>query len=159
MSEKIDNIKKEYSKFEKKYKLPSFQSLNYDFDVEKIAEKETELVLREMRKVIMDKVIAYLRFIEMLINPSNAPMFFIALAKYFTTEDKKTLESLYSKLGEFELNVIEIDNEYNEKEEAEFINNLYKDWQKIKKDMKKIVEALRRGWRTKSRKNEKGYLG
>lgn len=159
MGEDLDNLKKQYEVLKKKYSLPSFQNLNEDFDIEKTAEKETELVLREIRKIVMDKAIAYLRFIEMLINPSNAPMFFMALTKSFTIEDRKVMEKIYSKLGEFELDVIEIDNEYSEKNEAEFISKTYKEWQKIKQDMKKIIEALRRGWRSKSNKKTKNYLG
>ena len=159
MERRLDDLKKDFSIYEKKYNLPSFEKLNEDFDIEKAAEKETDFLLREVRKIIMDKAIAYLRFIEMLINPSNAPMFFLGLIKSFTQEDKKILEKMYSKLGEFEINVIEIDNVYSEKDEAEFIINIYKEWQKMKEDMKKIIEALRRSWNSKSNKKEKGYLG
>jgi len=159
MVEGLEELKKEYEKLKKKYNLPDFKGLNEDFDIEKCSEKETDFVLREIRKTIMDKAIAYLRFIEMLINPANAPMFFMALAKSFSIEDRKLLEKIYGKIGEFELDVIEIDNYYSEKDEAEFIKKIHKEWQKIKQDMKKIIEALRRNWNSKSGKKDKGYLG
>jgi hypothetical protein len=155
----LEELKKKYSVFEKKYKLPSFQQLNEDFDIEKASEHETDYPLREIRKLIMDKVIAYLRFIELLLNPSNGPMFFFALVKALNGTDKAVLEKVYNKLGEFEIDVIELDNSYSEKNEAEFIMKVHKRWQDIKKDMADLVEALRRGWNSNSEKKVKGYLG
>ena len=84
----LEDLKKDYEKLKSKYALPSFKELNEEFDIEKAAEQETECLIREVRKLIMEKVIAYLRFIEMLLNPSNAPMFFFALVKGLTSVDK-----------------------------------------------------------------------
>jgi len=155
----LEELKKDYLVLQKKYKIPSFKELNEEFDIEKAAEQETDCLIREIRKAIMDKVIAYLRFVEMLLNPSNAPMFFFALVKGLTSADKRELERIYEKLGSFEIDVIELDCHYVEKEEAEFIKKLYGGWQDIKKEMLKLVEVLRRNWNQKLGKNEKGYLG
>jgi hypothetical protein len=155
----LEELKKDYAVLRGKYKLPSFKELNEEFDVEKVAEHETDCLLREMRKAIMDKVIAYLRFIEMLLNPSNAPMFFFALVKGLTSDDKRALERIYEKLGGLEIDVIELDCHYNEKEEADFIKKIIKEWQCIKEEMLKIVEVLKRNWSQKSRKGDRGYCG
>jgi hypothetical protein len=156
---KLEKLKKDYSILEKKYKLPTFCQLNEEFDIEKVQELETETLLREIRKVIMDKVVAYLRFIELLLNPSNAPMFFFALLKGIDSADKKVLDSLYTRLGMLEIEVISVDNDYSENSEAEFINRVFKDWQEIKEDMKHISKVLRKSWDRKSEKKEKSYLG
>ena len=155
----LDELKQDYEKFKKKYKLPSFQELNEEFDIEKVAAHETDCLLREIRKALMDKVIAYLRFIEMLLNPSNAPMFFLALVKGLTSNDKRILEKVYDKLGAFEIDVIELDCKYSEKEEASFICKIPKEWKGISEDVLKLVEILRRNWTQKSSKNHKGYFG
>jgi len=159
MAEKLARLKKDYEQLEKKYKLPSYQQLNEEFDIEKLQELETETLLREIRKIAMDKIIAYLRFIEMLLNPSNAPMFFFAMLKGLDSSDKKILEDLYSRLGKIEIKVIEIDNDYSEKNEAEFIKQLVAEWKNIKEDMKKISKSLQKGWDKKSEKKDKSYLG
>jgi hypothetical protein len=159
MAEKLARLKKDYEQLEKKYKLPSYRELNEEFDIEKLQELESENLLREIRKVAMDKAIAYLRFIEMLLNPSNAPMFFFALLKSLDNGDKKILEDLYSKLGMIEIKVIQIDNDYSEKNEAEFIKQLMAEWKDIKEDMKKISSSLQKGWDKKSEKKDKSYLG
>lgn len=155
----LEEMKKDYLVLQKKYKLPSFQQLNEEFDIEKVAEHETDCLVREVRKAIMDKVIAYLRFVEMLLNPSNAPMFFFALVKGLTSDDKRALDRIYEKLGSFEIDVIELDCHYVEKDEAEFINKMIKEWRGIADEMLKLAETLRRNWSQKSRKGDKGYLG
>lgn len=159
MPEKLDKLKKDYSELEKKYNLPSFKEINEEFDIEKIQEIETETLLREIRKIIMDKVIAYLRFIEMLLNPGQGPMFFFALLKGLDNGDKKLLEDLYTKLGRLEIEVIEIDNDYSEKGEAEFILHIFKEWKDIKENMKKISKSLRKSWDKKTERKEKSYVG
>ncbi len=158
MERKLDSLKKEYKKLADKYKLPSFQQLNEEFGIERIAEQETETMLREIRKVVMDKVLAYLRFIEMIINPSQAPMFFFALLKGLDAADKKVLDELYSKLGKIEIEVIEIDNNYSEAGEAEFVKYVYNEWQGIKNNMKKISKSLKSSWDKKCEKKERSYL-
>jgi len=155
----LEELKKDYEKLKSKYGLPSFKELNEEFDIEKAAEHETECLIREVRKLVMEKVTAYLRFIEMLLNPSNAPMFFFALVKGLTASDKRLLESVYEKLGSFELEVIELDCNYNEKAEVEFIKKLLAEWKDVKEDMINLVEVLKRNWNQKSKKDERGYLG
>lgn len=155
----LEEMKKDYEKLQKKYGLPSFKELNEEFDIEKAAEHETECLIREIRKLVMEKVIAYLRFIEMLLNPSNAPLFFFALVKGLTASDKRILDKLYDKLGSFELEVIELDCNYNEKAEAEFIKKILLEWKDVREEMLNLIEVLKRNWNQKSKKDERGYFG
>jgi len=159
MAEKLENLKKEYEKLALKYKLPDYKTVNEEFDIEPLAERETETLLRETRKVIMDKIIAYLRFAEMLINPSNAPMFFFTILKGIDFNDKKLLEEVYAKLGRLEVEVIVVDNDYSESGEADFINHVFSEWADIKKNMRVVAKALQSGWDKKREKSDKSYLG
>jgi len=159
MAEKLNQLKKDYAKLGGKYKLPSFKELNEEFDIEKVQEIETETLLREIRKVIMDKVLAYLRFVEMFLNPTNAPLFFLAIMKNLDSSDKKVLEELYEKLGKMEIKVIAVDNEYSEKTEAEFIKHLCSEWRDVKEGIKKVSISLEKCWDKKCEKKEKSYVG
>jgi len=152
-------LKKSYLALAIKYNLPDYKLVNEEFDIEKLQDHETDTLLREVRKIAMDKVIAYLRFIEMLLNPTNAPMFFFGLLKNIEPEEKKVLEDIYSKLGKIEIEVIDIDNDYSEEKEAGFVRKLYKEWQEIKRNMNKISKFLVRGWEKKTGRGERGYLG
>lgn len=155
----IDEFKKEYEKYRVKYKLPNFMELNRDFEIERAYERETDFPLREIRKLMMDKVLGYLRFIELLLNPTNAPLFFFGLVKGMGMDDRKTIEKIYGKLGEFEIDVIELDNDYTDEKEARFIANIYKGWQEIKSDLKGVIGSLRSGWNQKNERKDKGYMG
>ncbi len=155
----LNGLKKEYAVLARKHKLPAFDALNRDFEIEKVYERETDYLLREIRKVVMDKVLGYLRFIELLLNPTNAPLFFFGLVKSMGMDDRKTLEKIYSRLGEFEIDVIDLDNDYSWENEVKFVNKVFKEWQEIKGDLKGVVGSLRSGWSQKTEKKEKGYAG
>ncbi len=159
MAEKLKQFKKEYEKIREKYELPSFRELNRDFEIEKLQEEETGMLVRKIRQTMTEKNAAYLRFAEMFMNPSNAPMFFLALAKNLNGEEKDIVEELYLKLGKFEIKSIELDNDYDEEKNAGFINDFYKEWQEIKKSFGVIMKALEEAWERKAEKEKKGYLG
>jgi len=155
----LETFKQEYKKFRKKYALPEFKSLNEDFDIARISDIETETILRDIRKTIVDKILSYLRFLEMFLNPSQNQMFFFILIKSLEGADKKLIEELYGKLGKMEIEVIWLDNQYDEKKEAEFINKTYKEWQEIKKDMDKLIDSFKRSWKKKIGKKRENYFG
>jgi hypothetical protein len=152
-------MKKQYEKLRKKYKLPIFKELDENFDIGRVSEKDTNTLLREIRKSLIDKVIAYFKFIEMMINPGNSSLFFFSLVKGLASKEKRVLERLYEKLGEMEIDVIELDARYSEKDEAEFIKKVNKEWKTVSEELIKLVEVLRRNWRQKSSKNDRGYFG
>lgn len=155
----LEKLKKEYEKIQNKYGLPSFKELNQDFGIEKIAVDETEILIREVRKFVGDKMLSYMRFIENLLNPVNVPMFVFSIVKSLDQEDKKKLSETYSELTKNEIKLIELDLEFNEDKEADFVKDSYKLWQNTKKDMVKILEKVDSNQEKKSESNGKGYYG
>ena len=155
----LEQLKKEYEKLQKNEKLPSFKEMNEEFYIEKIAENETDMLIREIRRMVGDKCANYMRFIENLLNPVNAPMFVFTIIKIMSPEDKRTLSEVYKKLMQNEVKFIERDLEYNEQKEAEFIIESFNMWQGIKKDMAKIFEKIEKSHETKPEENNKGYFG
>jgi len=155
----LQELKKQYEKLKKKYNLPTFSELNEDFEIEKLQERDTDTLSREIRRAMADRNLVYLRFVEMFQNPSQAPMFFLALVKGFDLDNKQLLDELYLDLGKFELKSIGLDNEYDEKKDVEFIKKFYKEWQQVKEKFGKFLKALEKSWEKKVEKKEKGYLG
>jgi hypothetical protein len=155
----LDELKRIYSIFQSKYSLPSFDSLNGDFQIEKITLFETELLLKEIRVCITNKFFSYLRFLESLINPANASMFVFAMAKTIADQDKEKLIKLYKQLSRLEVDFIELDLAYIEQKEAEAINKYYLLWQEMKKELFSIVEIIKKNWDNKVEDNGKGYYG
>jgi hypothetical protein len=156
---KLEKLKDDYRKFQEKYSLPNFEELNQDFQIEKIAESETDFLLREVRKYVTDKFFNYLRFIESLINPTNSPMFVFAIAKTLAVEDKEKLVEIYKKITKIEIDFIDLDLNYSEEKEADSIKNYFKLWNEIKKELSEVVEVMKKNLDNKSEDNGKGYFG
>lgn len=155
----LEQLKKDYLALHKKYRLPSFQEMNEDFYIEKIAENETDILIREIRKMVGDRLVNYMRFIENLLNPVNVPMFVFSIIKLMGPEEKNKLSEIYKKLIKNEIKFVERDLEFEEAKEAEFIRESYELWQGIKKELAKIFEKVEKGWGTKTEENSKGYFG
>jgi len=156
---KLKNLKENYSKIQEKYNFPSFEELNQDFLIERIAEVQTDYLVREIRRFMADKFSNYMRFIESILNPVNAPMFIFSVVKAMTNEDKQSLTNAYKKLAKIEVNLIEIDVKFSEEKEAEFIKKSNTIWQEIKKDVLDFVNSVQKNWDNKIEPNGKGYFG
>jgi inosine/xanthosine triphosphate pyrophosphatase family protein len=155
----LNKLKEDYKILQERYNLLSFEKLNADFQIEKIAEYETDFVLREIREAITTKLINYLRFIESLINPSNGPMFMFAVIKTLDTKQKEKLSELYKKMAKADIDLIELDLEYSEEKEAEAIKKYFDMWQEIKKELLGILDVIKKNWDAKIEDSGKGYFG
>lgn len=155
----LEELKKEYAKIQKKYTLPDFEKLNEDFQIEKVAESETDFLTKEIRRVMAEKFANYLRFTETILNPVNAPIFVFSIIKTMGAEEKKRLTEVYKKLAKIEITLIELDIEFSEEKDARFIKESYKFWQEIKGDVLKTLDAVKKNWDNKFEVDKKGYFG
>ena len=119
-STSLDDLKKKYHELHKKYSLPSFEVVNELFDIEEV-ESESDFLLRTIRRSISEKVSNYFHFVEVLLNPNNAPLYFYKLINRLETDDRTLLLHLYEKLGTIEVQTLLLDLSYSEKNEAAFI--------------------------------------
>jgi hypothetical protein len=155
----LEELKKEYNLFKDKYDLPEFSELNKIFDIEEI-DPDTDFLLRKVRRVVSERVAGYLRFIEVVLNPSNAPMFFFKLIKKLEESDKKGLTEIYEILGKFELKIIKLDLEYDENKEAKFINDVYETFkEKVSKNLLDVVEKMGNGVGKEKKVDSGSYFG
>lgn len=153
----LDKIKKQYEPLKNKYKLPEFSKFNEEFEIEKIQERETDFLLREMRRVMGEKMNAFLRFFETILNPVMAPVFILTSLKNLNAADKELIEKNYKILVELELKSVGLDIEYNEKKEAAFILETMKKWQEMKPEIQQVIEALNKIQKTSEKKGT--YFG
>lgn len=86
----LNELKKEYNKFKENYKLPDFSEMNKVFDIEEIC-TETDFLLRRIRRIVSERISGLLRFIELILNPNNSPIFIFKLIKKMNEGDKKSL--------------------------------------------------------------------
>ncbi len=155
----LELLKENYAEIQSKHGLPEFDKLNKDFQIEKIAETETDFLIREIRKYVADKFSNYLRFIELILHPANAPMFVFSVIKTIGVEEKTKLNSIYKKLSKSEVQLIELDIEFSEEKEIEFVKESYVIWQEVKKDVLEVVDVIKKNWDNKIEVNGKNYFG
>ena len=93
---KLKDLKEKYEVLAKKHKLPGFEELNANFEIENIR-KESEILIRVIRKVMMTKITNFMNFIEMVQNPVNAPRFYHAFIRAMGVDDKKELDKIYER--------------------------------------------------------------
>jgi len=152
-------LKKDYEKLRVKYKLPDFDELNVEFEIEKLSDRETDFLLRSLRRTMVEKVAVVLRFLEIIVNPSEgqAPIYVFSVIKNLSPEMKAVVEKIYKALTVIELGSINLDIDYDEKNEAKFIKDVYSGWPAVKKDLKEITKKLGVVWTHE--KMHDGYFG
>jgi hypothetical protein len=155
--ESIEKIKEKYGILKEKYSLPEFSELNREFGIEK-ANEESEFILREVVHFIADKIQNYMRFLETLINPSNASMFTFSLIKIIDNEGKTKLTEIYKNISDMEVKLIKLDLRASEESEAEFIKYSFSLWKKIREELSKIIDSVEKN-DAKPEQNNKGYFG
>ena len=144
---KLLELKQQYEKLAKSYKLSSFDELNVDFEIEKLQDKETDFLLRNIRRCMFERVTAILRFLEILVNPTESPPIYVfSVIKSISPETKKIIDRTYKELISLELGSLDLDIDYNEKNEAKFIKEFSESWKTTKKDLKEITKKLGVVW-------------
>jgi hypothetical protein len=155
----LEKLKEEYGKIQKKYSLPTFQELNELFDIEDI-DIETDFLLRRVRRVVSERMEGYLKFTDMIMNPQNSPMFFFKLMKKLDSKDREMLTGIYEKLGNIEVELIELELDYSEKKEADFIKKYFSSFQKdIKPKLLEVISRLKNISENEKKFNNGSYFG
>jgi hypothetical protein len=153
----VSDLKKEYEKYEKKFKLPTFKSINEDFEVDKI-EYIGDCFLRQIRKSMIEKVVNSVNFLEMLLNPVNAPRIYYGYLKSISVEDKQYIEDLYTNLGQLSVDSLSLEIDYSDAKEAALIKNLFKVWNDLKPKFRQIITHIKNPEKMEAKK-EKSYFG
>ncbi len=157
---KLEKLKEKYTKFQKKYGLPEFEKLNENLSVERMANSETDLIVLETRRYLMDRMINYLDFSEKLLNPTNVPIGLMILGKNIDEKNKKALNKVYEELLKNYLASLKLDFEvYSEEKNASAIKALYKSLIEIKKQLYEIITSAEVEMdKDKKERNSNDYL-
>ncbi len=155
----LATLKINYAVLAKKYSLPEFDLLNEEFQIEKVADSETDFLLREIRACISEKFFGYLRFIESILTPTDAPMFVFAIIKTIGIKEKEKLMELYKTIAKLDIDIIALNLDYSEQKEADAIKEYNLLWKDVKKELVQIVETIKKNWDSKVKEDSKGYFG
>jgi hypothetical protein len=86
-------------------------------------------------------------------------MHIFSMIKTMGADEKKKLSEIYGEIAKIEILIMELDLEFSEKKEAEFIKNTFNIWQGIKKDFASILENAKKKWDTKEDSEKGCYFG
>ncbi len=131
----------QYDALAKRHSLPLFAVLNNDFELEKISQ-ESITVLRVVRKTMMEKIFNLLNFLEMILNPVNAPRTYLPYIKVMTNDHRKIIDKLYGTFGKLTLRALPLEVNYTEKREAIMIKDIYGVWLDVKPELAEIMEQI-----------------
>lgn len=152
----LKELKEDYGRIAEEYKLPSFEDANRNFNIEKI-DRKSEILIRAVRVVMMEKVINILNFLEMFMNPVQVPRMYHLFVNSITNEDKKLIDKIYSSLAELVIDSLQCEIKYDEKKEAEIINGIFKNWSLVSIDLEILLGKIRKP--NKLEKKERSYFG
>lgn len=153
----LKELKKKYADLSKKYDLPDFDKLNLDFEIDKL-DRDSDMLLRVVRKMMMEKLVNSVNFLEMLLNPGNSPRMYLPYIKSMSVVDLNLIDDLYTKLSKLTLSSLELEIESSEVKEAELIKKSFDEWNFLKTDFKKLIGSIRKP-RTVVGKKERSYFG
>jgi hypothetical protein len=142
-----------------RHELPTFKQITEDFDIEKVFEKESTFVLRDIRHAIVEKITAYSQLFETFQNPGSSPMFILTLLQNTNEKDKEEITEIYNKLAKIQVDSIKLDTIYSENNEATFIKETSDTWQTIKVKVLELIQRLEKETNKESSSTTKGYFG
>ena len=147
-----------YNELAQKHNLPEFKNITEDFDIEKIQDKESTLLIREVRRTINEKITAYIHLFETLINPNSPPMFVFSILRNISTEDKETIKKIYKALSRTQIEVMKLDTVYSEADEIKFINETFIVWQELKQTIYKLIERFESSFEEDDSTKKRSYF-
>lgn len=150
-------LKKKYMEISKKYKLPSFSEMDSDFEIYKI-DRESDFLLRTIRKQMMEKVVNSMSFVEMFLTGNNAPRMYFNYLKNLSNDDKKKLDAIYNSLSNLVISSLELEIDSDDKREAELVNQIFKTWNSVKGNFKLVLKNVKNPV-VSNVKKERSYFG
>lgn len=152
-----ESVKTVYEQLNKKYSLPAFEKLDNEFEVSSIENKQ--FLLKEIRRKITDKIEAYAKILEALLQPDTASVSSMRECRFIEDKEKEEIYTLYKKLMIIDRSSI-IASLGDDRQAADFIKNSFEEWNKLKSDIMPIAEKLKSSWENeKDIKEELEYFG
>lgn len=153
------DLRSAYNELRQKYELPEFEKMIEDFDIEKAIEKESAFLIREIRRVVNEKILSYLHLFETLVNPSAPPIFVFSLLRNIPANEKNSIKEIYKTLSKTQVEIMKLDTIYNENTEVKFINETFNMWQELKPIIYKLIESFEESFESDDTSKDRSYFG
>ncbi|HLD06807.1 MAG TPA: hypothetical protein VJC16_04710 [Candidatus Nanoarchaeia archaeon] len=150
-------IDQAYGALQKRHALPPFKEMDAEFELSYI--DNSHFLLREIRRRIMEKLDAYLKLLEDLLQaePNVSTMH---EQRLFSDGEKAEAFSLFSKLMRIsrESAILDLDN--GDAETSAFISATFSEWKLLKPALAAIIRKMQESWVAPEDAEERlGYFG
>jgi len=152
-------IEKQYSELSRKYKLPEFKEIDFEFEISDL--DETNFLFRAIIRRIAEKLDFYSTMLEEVLQPDTSNLYAMHEMRYLTEAEKSQMYEIYTRLMNLNRQSIEVSLGHNEKNDAEFISNALNEWKTLKIELLKFVRKMKASWKAEEAdiKEDLGYLG
>ena len=137
------DIKKGYESLRKKYKLPEFKKLDSMFEISAI--EGGKFLTRDIRRRIFDILENYSKSIEGILYPETT-LNSLYESRFFSDNDKERIFKLYKELMTLQKRALLVSTLDSEKEDVNFIIDVFEGWDSIKTELNGIFEKLKKAW-------------
>ena len=153
-----NEIEEEYSSLSKKYKLPKFKDIDAEFEISALDNEK--FLIKNMLRSVSEKLEFYIEIIGSLVHPDGSSISSMYEIRFFTEDEKNGMYMLFKKLMKTHRNIVEMVLKNDEKEQSDFLNKFFADWQDMKKELLKHIEKMKDSWGKQSTIEEDiGYFG
>lgn len=153
-----NEIEKEYSNLSKKCKLPKFKDIDDEFEISALDNEK--FLIKNILRNISEKLEFYIEFISNLVHPDGSSISSMYEIRFFSEEEKNGMYKMFKRLMKIDRNIAEIVLRNDEKEQADFLNKFFNDWQNMKKELLRYIEKMKDSWEKQSTIEEDiGYFG
>jgi hypothetical protein len=140
-------MKDQYKELQKKYKLPTYKSMNEHFELDYI--EDNVFPIRSIRRRIHEKIVFFARLFERVLFPNQNAMVEMYETKFFTAREKEDLFKTYEELLDLDRKAISLSIHSTELKEANYVKLVHKKLSTIIKKSQFIVDKLDKSWKQK----------
>ena len=149
-------IRSAYEKLRKKYNLPELNELDSEFEISAIEHEES--LLSNIRKKIIERLAFFVDALEPTVQPTEAIVNVYELRQLSESERNAAIE-VYKKLMYWVRAAMETTAYADERKDAEFVKELFKQWPNLKKELISTFSRLKAVWKNEEKaKEENGYF-
>ena len=149
----------EYEELMKKYDLPSYNEINYEFEISTLDIKKINSLSRGILRAMTNKMALFLNYVEPVISPNPQGLHAFIEAQNTSNDEKKEAFDFYKKISKMYHKAYSMELLEDEKTVIEEIKNILKDWRKIKTEFKKLSEIINSSWEREAKKEEIETIG
>lgn len=147
----------EFEKIKKKFSLPDYDMLDHEFEVSTL--EDEQFFLRGIREKIDEKIERLVNMFDDLLHPKSTFTSNVE-SNALTDQDKEDIVNIMKRLMYFHRRATELSLDDSDKLNADFITELFKEWDDLKTRSLKIINKMKTVWTEDELKKEVvGYLG